>query len=158
MECCPLSVKTILYWIYTIEHCVEPICQKCLEYYTVQCSLKSIKTTLNKIFYYAMVPGASGKTFHRVFPVQCCLKNIKAALNMTFSSALLSTASRTTLHRVFTCIMLSEADKTSQELLYVQYCSKSISWDDIAHKKAYVVSSLRLETTLHRKKLYSKLS
>ena len=36
--------------------------------------------------------------------------------------------------------------------LFAQYCPKSIiSWDNIAQKNLYVVLSLRLYTTLHRK-------
>ena len=137
MQCCPKSIKKHCPGCFPKQCCLESLSQNCIEFCHVQCSPKSIKTILNRMFYYAMLSGASVTTLHRVFPVQCCPKSIKATLlNMTFSCALLSEASRTTLHRVFsTCVVLF-----------------GTSWTAL-HRGL----SLRLQTTLHEKEACSVL-
>ena len=47
--------------------CLKPLGQRCIGFSAVQCWVKSIKTTMNRVFSYAMFPGASRTTLHRVF-------------------------------------------------------------------------------------------
>ena len=89
------------------------------------------------------------------WPEQCCPKSIKATLHSTFWCALLAGTARITLLRVSTCSMLFGVSWAILHwVLSVQYCHKSISWDNIAREKPYVVLLLRLQTTLHQQKFY----
>ena len=46
--------------------CLEPLGQHCIRFLPVQCCPKSIKTTLNMIFSYAMLSGATQTTLHAI--------------------------------------------------------------------------------------------
>ena len=68
VNCCPTSIKTTLHaifsdamlsgafratlhWFFLIQSCLEPLRQHCIEFWPVQCFPKSIKNTLNRIFF-----------------------------------------------------------------------------------------------------------
>ena len=87
-----------------MQYCLEPLRQHYIAFLSVQCCPKSIKTTLNRSFSYAMLSGASRATLHRVLAMQCCPKIIKTTLHRIFSDAMLSGASWAILHRVFSCL------------------------------------------------------
>ena len=77
---------------------LKPHRQHYIPFLPAQYCPKSIKTTLNRSFSYAMLSGASRATLHRVLAMQCCPKIIKTTLHRIFSDAMLSGAFRTTLH------------------------------------------------------------
>ena len=52
--------------------CQEPLEQHCTGFLPIKCCPIGIKTTLNSIFSYAILPGASRAALHKVSPVQCC--------------------------------------------------------------------------------------
>ena len=52
--------------------CFEPFGQLCTKFLPMPCCSKSIKTTLNKIFSYAMLSKPSRTTLHKVVPAQLC--------------------------------------------------------------------------------------
>ena len=110
--------------------CLEPLGQHCTKFLPVQCCPKSIRTTLNRIFFLCnvvwslldniaqslylrnVVPRVLRQHWTGFFPmqccpktgfslVQCCPKSIKTTLNKIFSSAMLCGASWTILHKSF---------------------------------------------------------
>ena len=94
-------------WVFLMQCCLEPLGQHCIGFWPVHCCPKSIKTTLNRIFSYALLSGASRTTLHRVF-----------------TCAMLFGASCTTLHKIFICPILSQKyllhrKNISQEKPYV---------------------------------------
>ena len=52
---------------FSVQCCLEPLGQHWTRTFLVQCSTKSIKTTLNSIFSCATLFGASWITFHKDF-------------------------------------------------------------------------------------------
>ena len=146
----------------------------CIGLWPVQCCSKSIKTTLYRIFSYAMLFGAFWTTLHRFitcamlsqdcigfflmqcclepfrqlyisfWPVQCCPKSIKAKLQMISLYAMLSGASQTTLHRVFTC----EIKKTSKRMFsYAVLCG--VTWVGYTSKtQKYLTPWLQITVTI----------
>ena len=52
---------------FLVQYCLNPQGQHCLGYLLVQCCPKSIKKTLNRIFYCAMLSGTSWATLRKVF-------------------------------------------------------------------------------------------
>ena len=87
----------------------------------MKCCPKSIKTTLNRFFSYAMLSGAASTTLHRVWPVERCPKSIKITWNRIFLNAMLSGAPRAILHKVFTCAMLSQEHYENVEQGFFRY-------------------------------------
>ena len=49
-----------------MEDCLEPLRQHYIAFLPVQCCPKSIKTTLNRSFSYAMLSGATQTALHRI--------------------------------------------------------------------------------------------
>ena len=49
-----------------MQNCLEPLGRDSIEFSAVQCYLKGIKTTLDRVFSYAMLSGALQATLHRV--------------------------------------------------------------------------------------------
>ena len=155
--------------------------QHCRGFWPVQCCSMSTKTTLNRFFSYAMLPGACCTVLHRAltcsmltqeyweniaqefflgqhyiefWPVHCYPEKFKTTLNRTFSCALLSGASRTTLHRAFTYVMLFGVSWTTLHMAFIcTILSQEYLLDskNILKEKPYVVLSLRLQTTLDKK-------
>ena len=93
----------------------------------MQCCLKSIKTTSNRIFSCALLSWASRTMLHWVF-----------------TCAMLFGASQTTLHIIFFLC----------NIVCASYLC-SVSWDNIPQEKPYLVLPMRLWTTLYKKTFYS---
>ena len=83
--------------------CLELFGKHCIEYWSVQCYLKSIKTTLNRIFLMQSCLELLGQYCIGLLPVQCCPKSIKTTLDKIFSYSKLPGASRTILHSFDLC-------------------------------------------------------
>ena len=69
---------------FPMQYCVESLGQHCTRLLPVECCPKRIKTTLSRIFSWAVLSGASRKTLSRVFPLRCCPKSILTTLNRIF--------------------------------------------------------------------------
>ena len=69
---------------------------------------KSVKTTLQRIFFIQSCLEALRQQCIEFLTVQCCPKTIKTTLNRVFSDAVFSGAFWTRLHRVLTREILSQ--------------------------------------------------
>ena len=86
--------------------------QHCTRFLPVQYCPKSIKTTLNKIFFVQCCLEPFGQHCTRFLPVQCCPKSIK-----------------TTLNRIFPCnVVWTLLENIAQDFFsyFVQCCPKKI--------------------------------
>ena len=127
-----------------MQGCLELLGQNFIEFWPVRCCPKSIKTKLRRIFSYTMLSGAYWTTSHRILTCAMLSGPSRTTLHRVFTCAMSFGAYCTTLHRVFICPILSQ-----EYLLHRK---------NISQEKLYVVLSLRLQTTLHKKKSYSMLS
>ena len=96
------------YWtgFFHVKCFLEALGQHCTMLLLVQCCPKSIKATLNRILFYAMLSRANWTTLHKV--LTCACNVVPIVLRQRWTCAILSWTNWRTLYNVFTCAMLSQ--------------------------------------------------
>ena len=129
MEFC-LEPRVFCTRIFLMLWCLELLRQHYVEFRPVQFCFRSIKTKL-----------------HRVFFMQCCLKDLGQHCAGLSRCIVVQSLRNNIAQGFYLCkIVWSFLDNTEHGFLSVLSCPKSISRDNI-------VLSLRLRTTLHKKKI-----
>ena len=146
---------------FHMQCCLEPLGQHCIGFCPVQCCPNSIKTTLNRIFFLSSVAWTLSDNLAQGFDLFNVDQRVLRKHCTGVFYALLSGASRRTLCRVFTCAMLFGASWTTLHRIFICAILSQeylLHRKNISQEKPYVVLSLRLQATLHKKKSYSMLS
>ena len=117
--------------------CLEPLRQHCIGFWPVQCYPRSIKTTLDRIFSYAMLSGASWAIPHRVFScpdvvpsvlrqhctglflMQCCLELFGQHCIDFWPAPCCPKSIKAKLYRTFFYAILSGASQTTLHSVFI---------------------------------------
>ena len=122
VQCC-LRCFYRQYWLDNIPmQWWEPLGQHCTVFSPMQCHPKSIKTTLNRIFFYALLSGASRTTLYKVFPVQGCPR------------------------RQYSCDSIAQTKSLKKQSTWknpIQWCLNTIAWFELVKQNWFAKISER---------------